>query len=57
MEMNIKFTLTLNQWEARALKQLVGNMTDDEFEKAGIKGQDRQLMSDIFDFIPYHEDE
>jgi hypothetical protein len=56
MKLEITYTMHLNEKEARALKTLLGNMSDPDFEKAGIKGEDRRLLGKIWDAIPYDED-
>ena len=56
-EIRITYTIDLNEDEAAALKKLLGNMNDKQFAEFGIKGNDRQSMSDIWNLLPYDDDE
>ena len=51
------YTLELNEKEAAALKKLLGGMNDPEFAKAGISGEDRYYMSEIYNLLPHDEDD
>tara|TARA_R110000868_G_scaffold131436_3_gene341523 strand:+ start:167 stop:406 length:240 start_codon:yes stop_codon:yes gene_type:complete len=57
MKLEINYTLHLTESEGKALKTLLGNMSDPEFAKAGIKGDDRETMSEIWRSIPCDDDE
>lgn len=50
--MIVNFTLELNKDEALALKQILGSMNDKEFAAKGIKGENRELIRDIWDLLP-----
>jgi len=50
------YTLELTQIEMAALEQLLGGLTDPQFEKAGIKGGDRRALSDIWNLLPSPRD-
>ncbi len=49
--------IELHESEAKALKTLLGNMTDDEFKKYGIQGKDRESMNFIYNNISFFEKE
>lgn len=53
MELEITYKLILNEKEAKALKTLLGNMSDPEFAKAGITGDDREILRDMYHAIPH----
>jgi len=55
MKLEINYTIHLNEKEAKALKTLLGNMSDPEFAKAGIRDEDRKIMSEIWQAIPYDD--
>ena len=55
MKLEINYTIHLNEKEAKALKTLLGNMSDPEFAKAGIRGEDRKIVSEIWQAIPYED--
>jgi hypothetical protein len=57
MKLETTYTIHLNEKEAKALKTLLGNMSDPEFAKAGIKGEDRATMSEIWQALPDDGDE
>lgn len=54
-ELKITYHIDLDEAEAFALKKLLGNMNDQQFSELGIKGEDRQRMSEIYDLLPYDE--
>ncbi|WP_299073267.1 hypothetical protein [uncultured Paraglaciecola sp.] len=56
-KIRITYTIDLNENEASALKRLLGSMNDKQFAEFGIKGDDRQAMSDIWNLLPYDDDE
>jgi len=56
MKIEEKFVLKLNRKEAEVLKKLLGNMNDPQFERLGIQGADRQMLSALYDLLP-HEDQ
>tara|TARA_R110000737_G_scaffold108221_1_gene140937 strand:- start:707 stop:883 length:177 start_codon:yes stop_codon:yes gene_type:complete len=51
------YILELDEKEARALKILLGNMTDLEFKAVGIEGENRMIIREIWDLLPYDEDD
>ena len=51
------YTIELNQEEALAFKKLLGSMTDDQFSAHGITGDDRRMMSDVWNSLPYGDEE
>lgn len=57
MKLEITYTLTLNEKKAKALKTLLGNMSDPEFAEAGITGDDREILRDMYYAIPRKENE
>jgi hypothetical protein len=57
MTLETTYTLTLKEHEAHALKKLLGSMNDQEFSNFGISGDDRETMGEIYDAIPYIDDE
>jgi len=56
MRLKTTYTIHLDVNEAAALKTLLGSMNDEEFSRVGIKGEDREVMSNLYDLIP-HSDE
>ena len=57
MKLKINYTLILEEKEAKALKLLLGNMSDPEFAKAGIKGEDRAIIREIYYTLQQIENE
>ena len=57
VDLKTTYTLILNEDEGRALKRLLGSMNDNEFAQHGIKGVDIETMSEIWDVLPYDEEE
>ena len=57
MKLEINYTLHLTETEGKALKTLLGNMSDADFAKAGIKGDDRGTMNEIWQSLPSDDDE
>ena len=57
MRLDITYTLTLTETEAQILKRLLGGMSDKDFERFGIKEQDIGTMQEMWEAIPYGEDE
>ena len=57
MKLDITYTLILTDTEAQALKKTLGSMSNEDFSKLGIKGEDMETMHEIWDAIPYGEDE
>tara|TARA_R110000772_G_scaffold258707_3_gene376041 strand:+ start:763 stop:936 length:174 start_codon:yes stop_codon:yes gene_type:complete len=57
MKTETTYTIHMNESEAQALKRLLGNMSDPEFNKAGIAGVDRQTMREIYESIPNLEED
>jgi hypothetical protein len=55
--MEIEYRLQLNEAEVFALKKILGGMNYDDFEKLGICGDDRQRIADIWDLLPFEDDE
>ncbi len=55
--MKTEYLLKLDEDEALALKKVLGGMNDDEFAKLGVRGDQRRAMSDIWDLLPFEEDE
>lgn len=55
--MKIEYTLTLTEEEALSLKKILGGMNDDEFAKLGVRGEQRRAISDIWDLLPFEDDE
>ena len=53
----IEYVLKLTHFEGQALKKLLGGMTDPEFEKFGIAGEDMERLKDIWDLIPYPDEQ
>ena len=51
------YTIELNEEEAFAFKKLLGNMTDKQFSEHGITGDDRKMMSHVWDSLPYKDDD
>tara|TARA_R110000822_G_scaffold100860_1_gene226825 strand:- start:1524 stop:1700 length:177 start_codon:yes stop_codon:yes gene_type:complete len=51
------YSLELDEKEARALKIVLGNMTDLEFKAVGIEGENRMIIQEIWDLLPYGEDD
>ena len=52
-----KIIIELSETEYSPLKTLLGNMTDDEFAKFGVKGEDREIMRELYNSIPFNEDD
>ena len=50
-------SLALSEREAGILKKLLGSFSDPEFSKIGISGADRELMRDIYNQLPYEDEE
>lgn len=57
MRVQTNYTLHLNEKEAKALKRLLGSMTDPEFAKAGISGERREIMREIWENLPSDDGE
>ncbi len=57
MTLETTCTITLDETEAKALKTLLGNMSDPQFAEAGVKGNDRATMREIWNALPYGDDE
>jgi hypothetical protein len=58
MKIEHSIILTLSEKEADVLKAVLGSLTDTQFhEICKIKGEDRMLMSDLYDLIPELEEE
>jgi hypothetical protein len=57
MKLEINYALYLTESEGKALKTLLGNMSDSDFANAGIKGNDRETMSEIWRSIPCDDEE
>lgn len=55
--LEIEYVLKLTHFEGQALKHLLGNMNDKEFAEKGIEGEDRQRLSQIWDLIPYPDED
>ena len=55
--MKTEYLLKLDEEDAVALKKVLGGMNDDEFAKLGVRGDDRKRMSDIWDLLPFEDDE
>tara|TARA_R110000772_G_scaffold217198_1_gene327618 strand:- start:343 stop:528 length:186 start_codon:yes stop_codon:yes gene_type:complete len=51
------YSLEIDEKEARALKILLGNMTDPQFKQFGVEGEYRMIIREIWDLIPYDEDD
>jgi hypothetical protein len=51
------YSLELDEKEVRAFKILLGNMTDPQFKQFGIEGEYRAIIREIWDLLPYEEDE
>ena len=56
-ELEIKYVLTLDCFEGKALKKLLGNMTDSQFAAYGVEGDDRERLREIYNLIPQLETE
>jgi len=52
-----EYLLKLNETEAFALRKVLGGMNDDEFAELGVRGEQRSAMSDIWDLLPFEDDE
>ena len=50
------YTIELNKEEAIAFKRLLGSMTDDQFSVHGIIGDNRRMMSDIWECLPFEDE-
>jgi len=48
-----QYILTLTYVDGQTLKRLLGNMTDDDFNKFGVVGDGREKMRDIWDLLPH----
>jgi hypothetical protein len=58
MNIEHKLVVTLDKDEAKTLKKLLGNLTGDEYKKAGIKTEEeRGYMHELWNLIPYYDDE
>jgi hypothetical protein len=55
-EVEISYTIKLSKEEALAFKKLLGSMNDKQFSEHGISGENRQMMSDIWNSLPFEED-
>jgi hypothetical protein len=51
------YSLELNEKEAMALKILLGNMTDPQFKEFGIEGENRMIIQEIWNCLPYDEND
>ena len=51
------YSLELDEKEARALKILLGNMTDPQFKDFGIEGENRMIIQEIWNCLPYDEED
>lgn len=51
-----RIILHLDESEYTPLKILLGNIDDNLFADYGVKGRDREIMSEIYDQIPHPED-
>lgn len=47
-----KYILEIDFEEVQALAQLLGNMTDPEFEKAGVSSEQREILREIWNMLP-----
>ena len=51
------YTIELSRGEALAFKKLLGSMTDEQFSSHGVSGEDRELMSDVWNSLPFEDEE
>jgi hypothetical protein len=51
------YSLELNEKEAMALQTLLGNMTDPQFKEFGIEGENRMIIQEIWNCLPYDEED
>tara|TARA_R110000850_G_scaffold238326_1_gene362990 strand:- start:376 stop:552 length:177 start_codon:yes stop_codon:yes gene_type:complete len=51
------YSLELNEDEAKALKRLLGNMTDPQFKEFGIEGERRMIIQEIWDCLPFDDED
>ena len=57
MDIERKLIITLTEQEASALKKVLGGLSDPEFSKLGVSGDDRKSMSELYDLLPYGDDQ
>lgn len=55
--MKTEYLLKLDEEDAFVLKKVLGGMNDDQFAALGVRGDDRRRMSDIWDLLPFDEDD
>jgi len=56
-KMKTTYHLELSLDESLALKQLLGSLTDPQFENFGIEGEDRRMLGDIYNILPDKDEE
>jgi len=57
MDIEITYTIKLDANQAAVLKRVLGGLNDNEFGALGVRGEDRQRMSDLWDLLPDIEEE
>jgi len=55
--LEIEYVLRLNYHEGQVLRHLLGSMTDLDFAKFGIEEDDRECMREVYNHIPYPEED
>jgi len=52
MEIEVTYSIKLTAKDAQNLKKILGSMNDDEFAQRGVRGEDRERMSDLYQLLP-----
>lgn len=56
-EVEESYTIKLNLEEAETFKKFLGCMNNKQFAEFGITGDNRKMMTKIWDSLPYEDDE
>ena len=57
MEIIEEYVIKLKRKEAEALKIILSSLNERKTEDAGLDCEDRKTISDIFDYLPFRDDE
>ena len=57
MDIKITYTLTLTEEEVLALKTILGNLSDIQYNELGVAGLGLEAMHDLWNMLPDDEEE